>query len=85
MCCRKFYLPLLLLISGIVVFHIPSFPQNPSNYLRTGQNYLRNGQYVEALKSLNTAILAFPSASELYLQSTALMITWGLRWTTQSQ
>jgi tetratricopeptide (TPR) repeat protein len=57
---------LILVISGFVAFHVPSFPQNPSGYLRSGQNYLRNGQFVEALKSLNTAILEFPATSELY-------------------
>jgi tetratricopeptide (TPR) repeat protein len=62
----KHLVSLVLFISGFVAFHVPSFPQNPSGYLRSGQNYLRNGQFVEALKSLNTAILEFPATSELY-------------------
>ena len=79
---------LLLIISCFVAFPVPAFPQNPSGYLRAGQNYIRNGQYVEALKSLNAAISEFPATSELYFlrgfAKYSLDDYLGLRWTIQS-
>ena len=57
---------LFLIIINLSAFQVPLFSQDASNQIRTGQNFLRNGQYIEALKSLNNAILEFPSSPELY-------------------
>ena len=57
---------LSLIIINLSAFRVPLFSQDASHHIRTGQNWLRNGQYIEALKSLNNAILEFPSSPELY-------------------
>ena len=57
---------LCLVAINITGFRISLFSQNSANYIRAGQTYLRNGQYIEALQTLNEAILEFPSSSELY-------------------
>lgn len=51
---------------GLLLFPGLSFSQSLEGLIQTGQNYLRRGQYVDALEQLNYAIQREPASSELY-------------------
>ena len=49
-----------------IILCIPARPQAVSNYARDAQTSIRNGQFVEALKTLNLAIQTDPTVPELF-------------------
>jgi tetratricopeptide (TPR) repeat protein len=57
---------ILLLLSWFTVLPFCSFSQSLAALIQSGQNYLRKGQYVDALEQLNFAILKEPASSELF-------------------
>ena len=57
---------IIILLCWLTVLPFCSFSQSLSALIQSGQNYLRKGQYVDALEQLNFAILKEPASSELY-------------------
>lgn len=57
---------IIMLLSWFTILPACSFSQSLAALIQTGQNYLRKGQYVDALEQLNFAILKEPASSDLY-------------------
>ncbi|TRZ70209.1 MAG: hypothetical protein D4R97_08645 [Bacteroidetes bacterium] len=57
---------IILLLSCFTMLPSCSFSQSLTALIQSGQNYLRKGQYVDALEQLNFAIQKEPASSELY-------------------
>jgi len=57
---------IILLLSWFTLLPICSFSQSLTALIQSGQDYLRKGQYVDALEQLNFAILKEPASPELY-------------------
>jgi tetratricopeptide (TPR) repeat protein len=58
---RRQILSLILLLCSFAAISQPDF-----NFKQAAVNHLRNGEYLEALENLNTAILRTPGVSDLY-------------------
>jgi len=56
----------MLLWIGFLVNPVSVFSQHELNYKQLGINYLRKGEYLQAMENLNIAIQTEPSSADLY-------------------